>query len=266
MSAPTIPVSAYIICKDERDFLGPCLESLSGFQEIVVVDSGSTDGTLELLADFRRRGLPIRLFERDWPGFAKQKQFALDRCTLPWCLNLDADERLEPDLAAAIGEAVRFPDSAAGFTLRMAQYLPGYGYAPPIVHVKPQLRLVERKRARYDTTLLLHEGLQVDGPVKPITRGRVLHYRNLSLGADLTRASRYATLKARQYHARGRRGGAAAMFMKPFARFLKSYLLQRYFVCGTAGLIYSAMLGIYVFLAEAKLWRLSQGEAVPEED
>ena len=97
-----IPISAYIICKNERRVLGKCLDSLEGVHDIVVVDSGSTDGTLDLIRDYQRRGFPLRLFEREWHGYAAQKQFALDQCRHDWRLNLDADERLNDDLRLAL--------------------------------------------------------------------------------------------------------------------------------------------------------------------
>jgi len=260
-----IPVSVYIVCKNEIAFLGDCIDSVADFQEIVIVDSGSTDGTLELIEDYRTRGFPIRLFEREWPGFARQKQFALDQCTGPWCLNLDADERVEPELARSIATAVRDDRGAAGFVMKMAQYLPGYGYAPASVHVKPQIRLFHKARAKYQLDQLLHEGLQYDGPVLPIAEGRILHFRNLSLTQDLARANGYATLKARQYHAKGRKPGILLMIFHPLGRFLSSYVMQRYFLCGTAGFIHAATLGVYVFLAEAKLWRMTRRPETPEE-
>lgn len=265
MSNAPIPVSVYIVCKNERAVLGACLDSVAGFREIVIVDSGSTDGTLDLIADYLGRGFPIRLFEREWPGFARQKQFALDQCDGPWCLNLDADERLEPELAEAIGRAVAGAVDTAGFSMRMAQYLPGYGYAPPAVHVKPQIRLFHKARARYRLDQLLHEGLTYDGPVARIAEGRILHFRNLTLTQDVLKSDAYATLKARQYHARGRKPGLLRLAFHPLGRFLASYLLQRYFLCGRAGFVHAAMLGVYVFLAEAKLYRLSLGADAPEE-
>ena len=79
-----LPISATVICKNEEACIGKCLESLAGLAEIVVVDSGSTDGTLAVVEDFARRGLPIRLIRRDWPGYARQKQFALDEARDLW--------------------------------------------------------------------------------------------------------------------------------------------------------------------------------------
>src|SRR5690349_7513078 len=94
--------SAALICLDEAACIGKCLESLSGFAEIVVVDSGSTDGTLAIVDDFARRGFPIRLVRQPWLGYARQKQLALDLATEPWAFSIDADEWLDEDLRASL--------------------------------------------------------------------------------------------------------------------------------------------------------------------
>lgn len=262
MSSP-IDISAYIICKDERDFLGDCLESLRGFREIVIVDSGSTDGTLELIRDHQARGFPIRLFERAWPGFAAQKQFALEQCTGPWCFGIDADERLSDELRAWL--ASLNPADKAAYAFRRVDYLPGYGYPPPIVHAQFHPRLVRKDRARYTLDLRVHEGLIFDGPVERVAGPRMLHYRTLSIAEAARKASDYAELKAQDLRDRGRTAGFAALTIRPLGRFLKYYLLQRFLLCGIPGLIYSVEAAIYVFLTEAKLYRKALGPDAPPE-
>src|SRR5690606_32494469 len=90
-SAGRIPLSAFIICHNEEKYLGECIESLAECAEIVIVDSGSTDGTIPLIQSYVDRGWPIRLFKEPWRGYAGQKQFALEQCRQEWCFNIDAD-------------------------------------------------------------------------------------------------------------------------------------------------------------------------------
>lgn len=258
-------ISAFIICKDERGVLGACLDSLAGMGEIVIVDSGSTDGTLDLIAEYQSLGWPIRLFRRDWPGFAAQKQFALDQCTREWCLSIDCDERLTEELRQAISALPLDPAGPVAYSFARLDWLPGYGYASRFVHTHHHTRLFHRSGARYHLTALLHEGLVLNGKVAPIGTGRLLHYRNMSVGSELDKANRYATLKARQKFAAGERSSPARIVLRPLWRFAKSYVLQRYFLCGIPGFIYAALLGSYVFLTEAKLYRLHAGPDVPDE-
>jgi glycosyltransferase involved in cell wall biosynthesis len=245
--------------------IGACLDSLAGVADIVIVDSGSTDGTLDLIAQYQSFGWPIRLFHRDWTGFAAQKQFALDQCNREWCLSVDCDERLTADLRQAISHLPLGRPGPVAYSLARLDWLPGYGYAPRLVHTHRHTRLFRKDRASYDLTALLHEGLKLDGEVVPIPVGRLLHFRNLSVGSEMDKANSYATLKARQKFAAGERTGPGRIVLRPLWRFAKSYVLQRYFLCGMPGFIYAGLLGSYVFLTEAKLYRLQSGAELPEE-
>ncbi len=258
-------ISAFIICRDEKTMLGACLDSLEGIGEIVLVDSGSTDGSLALIADYQANGWPIRLIHRDWSGFAAQKQFALDQCARTWCLGLDCDERLSEDLRRTIAGLALDRAGPSAYAFARLDWLPGYGYAPRWVHRHYHTRLFRKDAARYDLSVLLHEGLLLAGKATPVSAGPLLHFRNLSVGDEFEKANRYATLKARQKFAAGERAGLVRMVLRPLWRLFKSYVLQRYFLCGVPGFVYAAMLGIYVFLTEAKLHRLQAGTGVPDE-
>ncbi len=255
MTRKMAPISAFVICKDEVSSLGCCLESLDICREIVVVDSGSTDGTLDLIESYRARGLPIRLIKREWPGYAKQKQFALEQATGPWCLSLDADERLDDEarqmiLSLPLDETDRF-----GYALRRKNHLYGYGFPPDLVHAKGITRLFRKSRAHYDLSLLVHEALIHDGPIRTLKRGSILHHHHASLEERLAKNEDYSSLKARERIARGRTSGPFKLLLNPLGRFLKIYLLQRYFICGTPGLVNALLHAHYTLLTELKiLW------------
>ena len=246
--------------------IGACLDSLAGMGEIVVVDSGSNDGTLELIAQYQSLGWPIRLIHRDWTGFAAQKQYALEQCTHEWCLSIDCDERLTDDLREAISNLPLGRLGRVAYSFARLDWLPGYGYAPRLVHIHHHVRLFRKGSASYDLSALLHEGLVLDADVVPIRVGRLLHFRNLSVGREIHKANGYATLKARQKFASGERTSPARIVLRPLWRFVKSYVLQRYFLCGIPGFVYAVVLGTYVFLTEAKLYRLHAGADVPDEE
>src|SRR4051794_36645726 len=199
------PISGFVVCRNEVDMLGDALASLDFCREIVIVDSGSTDGTLALIEDHRRQGYPIRLIERPWPGFAAQKQFAFEACTEAWCLSLDGDERLDPEMRAALAGLDLAASASNAFALRRRDYLPGYGYQPPAVHAKAMVRLVRKGTARVDEAGLVHESILTDGPVEVIARGSILHFRRLTIGQEMAKGAAYARLKAKERFARGRR-------------------------------------------------------------
>lgn len=255
-----IAASVYIICKNEEAVIGDCLESLADFAEIIVVDSGSTDGTLAVVRSFAARGHPIRLIEREWPGFGAQKQFALEQCAQDWCLNLDADERVDPVLRDAIGRLVSQERREAAFELPFRNWIPGYGYAPRRVGRDWATRLSRRGKARYDTAKAVHESLNIDGDVGRVTRGAVLHFSNLPLEDYLAKQNRYTSLKAQERIAAGRRARPAKLLLGPLGYFFKFYVVKRYFLCGWAGYIQASLAAQYAFQAEAKHW-LAEREA-----
>jgi len=117
LTSEKLPLSAYVICLNEIEYLGNCIESLQCCKEIVIVDSGSKDGTLELIEKYKSDGYPIKFIHNDWPGYAAQKQFALEQCSEPWCLSIDSDERLDEilknELTSSAGALHDAPSSLA---------------------------------------------------------------------------------------------------------------------------------------------------------
>lgn len=257
MSARTVPISAFVICKNEAAFIGDCLDSLDICAEIVVVDSGSTDGTLEIIERHRQKGLPIRLVHNDWPGFARQKQFALDHCREEWRLNLDSDERLDPDLRGFLLDGGFARGDVAAWSIPRSEFLPGFGYPPASVHAKPHIRLVRAGKAAYDLDLMVHESLEAAGKVERLAKGKILHFRNIPLTQEFAKLNRYAQLKAMHGSRKGRKSSLAKMIFKPGLQFVKTYFGQRYLLCRTPGFIHAVMQATYAFLTEAKLYRMS---------
>src|SRR5690606_35738230 len=204
MDARIENLSAYIICKNEAEWIAPCIRSLAACAEIVVVDSGSTDATLDVIRSLAREGFPIRLFERDWPGYSAQKQFALEQCTKEWCLCIDADERLSDDLVTALPAHLARAD-INGWELRLRSYIHDYGYRPEAARETTLLRLTRNGKAGYRLDRLVHEGMNVDGGIGCIAKGNILHRRAPALREQLEKAIHYADLKAEQLFRAGRK-------------------------------------------------------------
>lgn len=254
-------LSAFIVCQDEVSKIGDCLESVLFCDEIVVVDSGSTDGTIAAIEDYKARGFPIRLIAHPWEGYARQKQFALDRCSGRWCLSLDADERIDKPLAAAILRTVAADPEEAGFSLPLRNWLPGYGYAHPATALEWKMRLVRRDRAHYDPDLAIHERLLIDGRTGRLRGGAILHRPDLSPEQELEKQNRYTSLKASQRFEDGKPARPWRMLTSPLGYFFKHYLLRRYFLCGWAGVALSMISAQYGFQTEFKHWRLYRNAA-----
>src|SRR5208283_18207 len=211
-----LPIAATVICKNEEACIGKCLSSLEGLSEIVVVDSGSTDGTLAIVEDLRRRGLPIRLIHQPWLGYAGQKQFALDQARQPWILSIDADEWLDGDLRAELSRLVVADESVVGWKLRRTLTL--YGRLAPVsLWTRPELilRLVRRARAHFDSELLVHEGLIADGETWVARKGLLRHERGLPLDEQMKKEIVYAKLKAEQRLERGRKPSRLKLLLNP---------------------------------------------------
>jgi len=254
---PTTPgalsLSAAIICLNEAACIGKCLESLAGFAEIVVVDSGSSDGTLTIIEDFVQRGFPIRLIHQPWLGYARQKQLGLDLATEPWVFSIDADEWLDDDLRASLPRLMSADESVAGWKVRRSLTL--YGRSKPVSRwTRPEhiLRLVRRGRARFDPSLIVHEGLVADEGETPIAReGLLRHERSLPLNEQMKKEIAYARLKAEQRLKQGKKPSTLKLVFSPPMYFLRIFFFNRFFLCGSAGFIHAATGAIYSLMTEA---------------
>lgn len=225
-----LKLSAVIIARDAALQLPPCLESLAFCAEILVVDSGSADGTVELA---RCRG--ARVIETHWRGFGPQKQFAVEQAGNDWVLCVDADERVSPKLAASIATALAMPGFASYRCPRrnrfMGRYLRhGEGYPDW------SLRLFDRRQARWSDAAV-HERVVTEGAVGTLA-GDLLHDSAESLEHYLEKQNRYSTLAAEIALAAGKRSSATRLLLSPLWRFVKFYCLRRGFLDGVPGLVH----------------------------
>jgi glycosyltransferase involved in cell wall biosynthesis len=248
-----LAASATVICLNEAACIGKCLESLIGFAEIIVVDSGSTDGTLAIIDDFARRGFPIRLISQPWLGYARQKKFALDQAGESWVLSIDADEWLDDDLRASLPRLMASDDAVSGWKVRRSLTL--YGQSKPVSRwTRPEhiLRLVRRGRARFDPALIVHEGLVADEGKTPIAReGLLRHERSLPLNEQMKKEIVYARLKAEQRLKLGRKPSRLKLVFSPPIYFMRIFFWNRFFLCGWAGFIHAATGAMYSLMTES---------------
>ena len=250
------PVSAVVITLNEAAHVGDCLAGLSWADEVLVVDSGSTDNTPELA-----RLAGARVITRDWPGYAAQKDFAASQAAHDWIVSVDADERVTPELADEIRRVLASPGDHAGFRIPRVTFHLGRWIRTTDWYPDYQLRLYDRRRASWTSDTgerrLVHESVIPRGPVGRLT-AELRHFAYRDIAHHYETMQRYTTLAADQMSAEGRRAGLLSLLLHPPAAFLRNYVLKRGCLDGTAGLIISAMNAHYVFLKFAKLWALQR--------
>ena len=240
-------LSVVIITKNEADNISGALESVSWADDIVVVDSQSTDDTVAIA-----RRHTDRVFTRPWQGYGAQKNYATGLATHDWVLSLDADERVPPELAGEIEAAWRRSPVVKGYRIpRTTRYL-GRWMRSTDWYPDYQLRLYDRRVASWNSRFV-HESVTVDGKVGTLS-SEIRHYAYDDLADHLATINHYTTLAARQMAAEQRRAGLADLAIHPPLVFLRNYLLRRGFRDGGPGLIVSLMNAYYVFLKFAKLW------------
>lgn len=246
-------LSFTVITYNEADNIAGCLESIKWADEIIVVDSFSTDRTVEIAENYTGK-----IFRVQWQGHVKQKQFALDQTTGDWVLSLDADERLSPEAAVEVANILKHPETEAnGFTFpRQSFYLGKWinfcGWYPD-----RKLRLVRNGKAKW-TGQDPHDKLVAEG-VTAHLNGRILHYVYRNISHQLSTVDAFSRISAEQWMKQGKKPNLFLMLVKPPLRFLEVYLWKQGFRDGMAGLIISVITSYYTFLKFAKLWELEKG-------
>ncbi len=244
-----------LITRNVADRLEECLASVPFADEVVIVDTGSDDGTLEVA---ERYG--ARVVRSEWRGFGLQKQFAVEQAEHDWVLCLDADERVSPELRASIERALAAPAAPVyrmarrnRFMGRWLRHGEGYPDWSP--------RLFDRRSARWSDDPV-HE--KVLYAVTPGTlAGDLLHDSAEDLGHYLDKQNRYTELAARQLHEHGRRAGLAQLLLSPLVRFAKFYVFRLGFLDGLPGLVHIAIGCTNSFTKYAKLIELQRASRGP---
>ena len=243
------PLSVTIITLNEAAHIGAAIDSASWADEVIVVDSGSSDDTVAIA---RSKG--ARVDVRPWSGYVDQKNFAATLASHDWIFSLDADERLTPELAAEIRSLLASNPDRAGYRVPRVTYHFGRWIRTTDFYPDFQTRLYDRRRARWHGKYV-HESVHVESEPGRL-RHELLHYSYRDLRDHLDRINRYSTLAARQMLENGRRAGVVDLLIHPPAAFLRNYILRKGILDGAAGLLLSIVNSYAVFLKFAKLWEL----------
>lgn len=252
-------VSAFVITFNEEDQIRACLESLAFCDEVVVIDSFSTDRTVEICEAFG-----ARVIQREWPGYRDQKAFGLASCTHEWVVNLDADERVSKELRESIvgvlredyacehGSAVKSTDQINGYSISRVVYHLGRWWRRGGWYPEYRVRFFRKSKVSWGG-VDPHEKPIVEGKVARLG-GEIYHFTYKDLGEQLERLQTFSSIAAEEEYKMGRRASLRHLLFNPFLRAFKFYILKKGYREGVAGLVVSIIEGYYTFLKYAKLW------------
>jgi glycosyltransferase involved in cell wall biosynthesis len=240
-------ISVTIITKDEEKNIPDCLKSVNWADEIIVVDSESTDRTVELAKQFTDK-----IFLRKWEGYVPQKRYALSLAANEWVLSLDADERMTPEL---IDEILKLePGEFSGFKIRRKNFLLKKEITSCGWEKDFQLRLMRKEKASFSDRLV-HEKFKVDGNVGTL-KNPMLHYTFSSFEEYLVKINNYTSLKAQELFTKKKRIGGWTIFSHTVSAFFAFFIIRRGFKDGIYGLIISLLHSVSTMMNYIKLWEL----------
>ena len=258
-----LALSITIVCFNNRRTLPRVLDSVEGLaSEVIALDSGSSDGTIELLA---KRG--VTLVHQPWLGFVAQKQAALDRCTQPWVLHLDSDESLEPELRRSVERALRVDDpSIAGYQLNRKVWYAG-AFLEHAWQPEWRLRLVRRGRAAWggddphDAMEILRARSASEPTRVEFLEGDLRHDSiDEGIAAFLAKQAAHARTAAASQHRRGRRGSVGRLVFSPLGEFVKQALVRGAWRDGWRGWVAASASSAAAAMKHAALLELSRSE------
>jgi glycosyltransferase involved in cell wall biosynthesis len=251
-SADKLPISAFLVTCNEATYIAEVLDALQDFAEIILVDSGSTDGTQEIA---KTKG--ARVVHQDWLGFAKQKNFAMSLCQYDWVVNVDGDEILSPDVIRHIRKLYEQGDDIA-----MRLYFEDIFWGEPMSPHSGKrsiVRVFRRTQAQYPLDRKVHENLIISKGVSTVkVQGLVTHFGYGTTELLMQKKNKYSSLKALEKFEKCKKPSLIKLCCIFPLTFIKSYFLQRMFLSGKRGLVHAHIEAMYAFLKEAKLFEYQQ--------
>lgn len=248
-----LPLSCFIIAKDEADRIGLAIRSVRDWVDevIVIVDEQSSDGTEQV-----SRELGARVVVNAWQGYGPQKRFGEDQCRNTWLLNLDADEAVTPELAGEIRTlfAEGAPEEADGYEFAIVELFPGEERPGWFAHSLAPVRLYRRDRGRYSASPV-HDRVAFGERARIERLKGIVHHRSIrSLGAQLAKLDSYSTMQADDFIARGRRLARVRVFTEFPMAFLKAWIGRRLVLRGTYGFLVAMNYAIFRHMRVAKIY------------
>jgi glycosyltransferase involved in cell wall biosynthesis len=248
-------LTGLVITKNEEPRIEACLRALSFCDEIVVIDSSSTDKTPELV-----RAAGARLVDRPFTSFADLKEEGRAMARGRWVLNVDADEIVSEELAHQIRDVVaRDDDPCAAYAIPYKNFFRSVWVRHAGYYPDPHVRLFLRERAKWDPSQPTHARVLIDGKIGMLG-GHIEHHSFSSIQDFVQKSSRYAASFAEFKHSQGRRAGFFTIAVHTIGRFFRAFVLQGGFMDGTLGLTIAGLQAYEVFQKYARLWERGRFE------
>lgn len=251
------PISACVICFNEERNIERCLKSLTFCDEIILVDSGSTDSTLNMAKKYTDK-----IFTRDWSGYREQKQFALEQCSNKWILSIDSDEEISETLKLEIQSLkletpINNPPKVAGYSVPRVVYFMNKWWKKGGWYPEYRLRLMY-KDLSYWGGVDPHDKAIVKGTIKKITKGNIKHYTYANLKEQIQALNNHSSVSANNLFALNKKVGLRHLIINPISRFIKFFIIKKGFLEGIEGFLVAVNEAHYVFLKYAKIWELQK--------
>lgn len=254
------PLTVIIPCKNERLNIGPCIESVLGIaDEILVADSGSSDETMKIARRYRS----VRVIEREYVTSGDFKNWAIPQATNEWVLIVDADERVTPKLAEEIDLELSRGPSQDGYRIYRQNHFMGHPQYFGDARTDYVLRLFRRDRGRY-TGPSDHGEVHISSGRVGTLKNHFLHYSVWDYDQLLFKYQRYTALQAQQWQEAGRDTSYFKLLIRPAFRFFREYILQGGIFDGKIGLQQAWLAAFYSFMKQARLWELNHGQVQPD--
>lgn len=242
-------LSVVIITHNEEDNIRECIESVQWADEVIVIDSGSTDKTEEIC-----RAFGVHFIKETWKGFAHQKNSAIEKATQDWILSLDADERVTPELKAEITDVIRSNNPKDGYSIARKNFFLGRWIKRCGWYPDYNLRLFQRGKGLFGIREV-HEAVKINGATGHL-KYPMEHHTYKSLEDFMERLDRYSTLAAQELLKENKAYGILHIMFRPLYTFISMYLLRLGFLEGYYGFVISVLYAFYTFLKYTKLREL----------
>ncbi len=257
-------LTAIIPCKDERHNIRLCIESFHSIaDEIIIADSGSTDGTIEIAREFSK----VRIIEREYRTSGDFKNWAIPQASNQWILLVDADERLTPELRTEVTQTLTRQPTCDGYWIYRANHFMGHPVPYGDAATDKVIRLFKRDLCRYEGPSDHGEVMVSTGKIGKL-KSKLLHYTFWDYDQLFRKFHRYTQVQAEQWHEQNVDTSYFKLLVRPAFRFFREYVLQFGFLNGKIGVQLAMLAAFYSFAKQGRLWELNHGkpQEIPKQD